>query len=183
MYVYVEHREQFGYYSFYLYDLFKVELSVREETWLFAAFATAFAVKVPLFPVHTWLPDAHTDAPTPGSVILAAILLKMGTYAFLRFGMPLFPMGVDVLAPLILLLSGIGIVYGALVAWVQSDVKKLVAYSSVSHMGYVMIGMFVLSEDGIQGAVLQMINHGISTGALFLAIGMIYERRHTRPDL
>ncbi len=147
---------------------------------LFFAFALAFSIKVPLFPLHTWLPDAHTDAPTAGSVILAAVLLKMGTYGLLRFNFNLFPEATQNYAWLFIVLAVIGIVYGALVAMVQPDIKRLVAYSSVSHMGFVMLGMFSFTEQGMQGAVYQMLNHGVSTGALFLLVGYIYERRHTR---
>ncbi len=158
----------------------------QSQTWLFAAFALAFAIKVPMFPLHTWLPDAHVEAPTPGSVILAGVLLKMGTYGFVRFGLPLFPSAAVDFVPLMVALSLVGIVYGSLVAMVQADVKKLVAYSSVAHLGFVMLGLFAFSADGsfsehgISGSVLQMVNHGLSTGALFLLVGMIYERRHTR---
>jgi NADH-quinone oxidoreductase subunit M len=148
--------------------------------WLFLAFAASFAIKVPIFPFHTWLPDAHTEAPTGGSVILAGVLLKLGTYGFLRFGLFLFPTAVVDLAPLFLTLGVIGIIYGALVATVQKDLKRLVAYSSVAHLGFIVIGVFGLSTQGLQGGVLQMVNHGLSTGALFLLVGMIYERRHTR---
>ncbi len=147
---------------------------------LFAAFALAFSIKVPLFPFHTWLPDAHTEAPTAGSVILAAILLKMGTYGLMRFNFTLFPEQAREFAPLFIVLAIIGITYGALVAMVQPDVKRLVAYSSVAHMGFVILGMFSFTEWGMQGAVYQMLNHGVSTGALFLLVGFIYERRHTR---
>jgi NADH-quinone oxidoreductase subunit M len=147
---------------------------------LFAAFAIAFSIKVPLFPFHTWLPDAHTEAPTAGSVILAAILLKMGTYGLLRFNFTLFPEASREAAPVFIVLAIIGIIYGALVAMVQPDVKRLVAYSSVSHMGFVILGMFAFNELGMQGALYQMLNHGVSTGALFLLVGMIYDRRHTR---
>ena len=154
-------------------------LSSRSH-WLFAAFALAFAIKVPMFPVHTWLPDAHTEAPTAGSVILAGVMLKMGTYGFLRFAIPLFPDGALEAVPLIAALAVIGIIYGALVAMVQPDLKRLVAYSSVSHLGFVMLGIFALNPQGIEGAIYQMLNHGLSTGALFLLVGMIYERRHTR---
>ncbi|HEX5773871.1 MAG TPA: NADH-quinone oxidoreductase subunit M, partial [Geomobilimonas sp.] len=150
------------------------------QTWLFLAFALAFAIKVPMFPLHTWLPDAHTEAPTAGSVILAAILLKMGTYGFVRFAMPLFPDATEQFTPLIATLSVIGIIYAALVAMVQEDVKKLVAYSSVAHLGFVMLGVFALNQQGVAGGMLQMLNHGVSTGALFLIVGFIYERRHTR---
>jgi NADH-quinone oxidoreductase subunit M len=155
-------------------------LSPTQQYWLFLAFFFAFAIKVPLFPLHTWLPDAHVEAPTAGSVILAGILLKMGTYGIVRFCLPLFPEATRELTPLISLLAVVGIVYGALVAMVQTDLKKLVAYSSVSHLGFVVLGIFALNEQGLQGAMYQMLNHGISTGALFLLVGMIYERRHTR---
>ena len=154
--------------------------SPRTEIWLFAAFAIAFCIKVPLFPLHTWLPDAHTEAPTAGSVILAGILLKMGTYGLLRFNLGLFPNAARAAAWLIITLAVIGIIYGALVAMVQPDVKRLVAYSSVSHMGFVVLGLFSFTELGMQGALYQMLNHGVSTGALFLFVGFIYERRHTR---
>src|ERR687886_1758391 len=148
--------------------------------WLFLAFAASFAIKVPIFPVHTWLPDAHTEAPTGGSVILAAVLLKLGTYGFLRFGLYLFPQAAVDLAPLFLTLGVIGILYGAIVAAMQRDLKRLVAYSSVAHLGFIVLGVFGLSQQGLEGGVLQMVNHGLSTGALFLLVGMIYERRHTR---
>lgn len=147
---------------------------------LFAAFAVSFAIKVPMFPFHTWLPDAHVEAPTAGSVILAGVLLKMGTYGFVRFAMPFFPYAMHQAVPIIWTLAVIGIIYGALVSMVQVDVKKLVAYSSVSHLGFVMLGLFALTSAGVQGALLQMVNHGLSTGALFLLVGVIYERRHTR---
>jgi len=147
---------------------------------IFLSFALAFAVKVPLFPVHTWLPDAHTEAPTAGSVILAGVMLKLGTYGFIRFGVYLFPKVVTDLAPVFLTLGVIGIIYGAAVATMQSDLKRLVAYSSIAHMGFIVLGIFALNSQGLEGAVLQMINHGISTGALFILVGWIYERRHTR---
>jgi NADH-quinone oxidoreductase subunit M len=152
----------------------------QTQTWLFLAFALSFGIKVPLVPLHTWLPDAHVEAPTGGSVILAGVLLKMGTYGFVRFALPLFPMASVEFAPLFFGLALAGILYGALVAMVQSDVKKLVAYSSVAHLGFVVLGTFALNVEGLGGSVLQMVNHGISTGALFLLVGMIYERRHTR---
>ncbi len=155
-------------------------ISPRAEFWLFLAFAFAFCIKVPLWPLHTWLPDAHTEAPTAGSVILAGVLLKMGTYGLLRFNFGLFPGASKQLAPVMITLAVIGIIYGALVAMVQPDVKRLVAYSSVSHMGFVVLGLFSFTEQGMQGALYQMLNHGVSTGALFLFVGMIYERRHTR---
>jgi len=154
--------------------------SSRYELVLFGAFAIAFCIKVPLFPFHTWLPDAHTEAPTAGSVILAGVLLKMGTYGLLRFNLGLFPEAAKQAAPLIIGLAVIGIIYGALVAMVQPDVKRLVAYSSVSHMGFVVLGLFSFTELGMQGALYQMLNHGVSTGALFLFVGFVYERRHTR---
>lgn len=155
-------------------------LSPRAEFWLFLAFAFAFCIKIPLFPLHTWLPDAHTEAPTAGSVILAGVLLKMGTYGLLRFNLGLFPNMSRQFAWLMITLAVIGIIYGALVAMVQPDVKRLVAYSSVSHMGFVVLGLFSFTELGMQGALYQMLNHGVSTGALFLFVGFIYERRHTR---
>jgi NADH-quinone oxidoreductase subunit M len=158
------------------------EQSFGESTarWLFAAFAISFAIKVPIFPLHTWLPDAHTEAPTAGSVILAGVLLKLGTYGFLRFGLYLFPKVSHDLAPLLLTLGVIGIIYGAIVAAVQRDLKRLIAYSSVAHLGFIILGTFALTTQGVQGGLLQMINHGLSTGALFLLVGMVYERRHTR---
>jgi len=166
------------------YDRLLVVSNIPERAalWLFAAFFLAFAVKVPMFPFHTWLPDAHVEAPTAGSVILAGIMLKMGTFGFLRFALPLFPGAAmnPTIRSIILVLAVIGIIYGALVAMVQPDFKKLVAYSSVSHLGFVMLGIFALTLQSVQGALLIMINHGISTGALFLLVGMIYERRHTR---
>jgi NADH-quinone oxidoreductase subunit M len=155
-------------------------LRVNIQLWLFAAFALAFAIKVPMFPFHTWLPDAHVEAPTAGSVILAGVLLKMGTYGFIRFAMPFFPEAAFQAVPIISVLALIGIIYGALVSMVQDDVKKLVAYSSVSHLGFVMLGLFALTPQAVSGALIQMVNHGLSTGALFLLVGIIYERRHTR---
>src|SRR5258706_445950 len=155
-------------------------ISPRTEFWLFLAFALAFCIKVPLWPLHTWLPDAHTEAPTAGSVILAGVLLKMGTYGLLRFNFGLFPNASRQMAWVMITLAVIGIIYGALVAMVQPDVKRLVAYSSVSHMGFVVLGLFSFTEQGMQGALYQMLSHGVSTGALFLFVGMIYERRHTR---
>jgi len=155
-------------------------IPINIQMWLFAAFALAFAIKVPMFPFHTWLPDAHVEAPTAGSVILAAVLLKMGAYGFLRFCLPLFPQAASEFTPLISILAIVGIIYGAMMAFVQKDVKSLVAYSSVSHLGFVMLGIFTFNIQGLQGGILQMINHGISTGGLFLIVGMLYERRHTR---
>ena len=156
-----------------------VSLPPHTELLLFGAFFLAFAIKVPLFPLHTWLPDAHTEAPTAGSVILAGVMLKLGTYGILRFCLPLFPDAAHRVAPLIAVLAIIGIVYGALVATVQTDLKRLVAYTSVSHLGFVVLGIFAFSTISIQGAIYQMLNHGISTGALFLGVGMLYDRRHT----
>ena len=155
-------------------------ISAGIQTWLFLAFAIAFAIKVPMWPLHSWLPDAHVQAPTAGSVILAGVLLKMGTYGFLRFNLPLFPEAAIQAAPWMAGLAVIGIIYGAIVSYYQQDIKKLVAYSSVSHLGFVMLGLFALNSQGIQGGILQMINHGLSTGALFLLVGMIYEQTHTR---
>jgi NADH-quinone oxidoreductase subunit M len=169
-----------GTYSFDLLEINKLPIPLGAQFWLFAAFALAFAIKVPMFPFHTWLPDAHVEAPTAGSVILAGVLLKMGTYGFLRFCLPLFPNAFIDFVPLFSILAIIGIIYGALVSMRQEDVKSLVAFSSVSHLGFVMLGIFALNLQGIEGGLLQMINHGISTGALFLIVGMIYERRHSR---
>ncbi|MFA6467259.1 MAG: NADH-quinone oxidoreductase subunit M [Bacteroidota bacterium] len=171
-----------GYFTTNLQKLYAIApgIPMGIQVWMFLAFALSFAIKVPLFPLHTWLPDAHVQAPTAGSVILAGVLLKMGTYGLIRFCLPLFPQASFQFTPLLATLSVIGIVYGALVAMVQTDVKKLVAYSSVSHLGFVVLGIFSMTEEGIQGAMIQMINHGLSTGALFLLVGMIYDRRHTR---
>ena len=179
-----QYKLQFGSYSTLITDLYQVTLPGKgfwsAQSILFLAFAFAFAIKVPLFPLHTWLPDAHVQAPTAGSVILAAVLLKMGGYGLMRFGMPLFPEAVAYYQIPFMVLGAIAIVYGAWMALVQPDVKKLVAYSSVSHMGYVIFGLFSLNEIAVTGSLYQMLNHGISTGALFLLVGMIYERRHTR---
>ena len=169
-----------GQYTFDLLELYRLAIPGGAQTWFFLAFAVAFAIKVPMFPFHTWLPDAHVEAPTAGSVILAGVLLKMGTYGFLRFCLPLFPQASREFIPLISWLAIIGIIYGALVSMVQPDLKKMVAYSSVSHLGFVMLGIFAMNVQGIEGGILQMVNHGLSTGALFLIVGMIYERRHTR---
>ena len=175
------HQSVTGVPSFDLLDLERVGLDPgRTQTYLFLAFAVAFAIKVPLFPFHTWLPDAHVEAPTAGSVILAGVLLKMGTYGLLRFAFPLFPDAAREFAPYIAVLAVVGVVYGALVAMVQPDMKKLVAYSSVSHLGIVVLGLCALNVNGIQGAVYQMLAHGISTGGLFLIVGMLSDRRHTR---
>lgn len=183
-YLAYQHKVQFGTYSTALVDLYKVHIAGggihSPQSILFLAFALAFAIKVPLFPLHTWLPDAHVQAPTAGSVILAAILLKMGGYGFMRLAFPLFPDAVATFQIPFMILGAIAIIYGAWVAMVQPDIKKLVAYSSVSHMGYVIIGLFSLNAIAATGAYYQMLNHGVSTGALFLLVGMIYERRHTR---
>ena len=180
LYLAYQHNAQHQSVTFDLLQLYNLNLSLPEQKWLFAAFALSFAIKVPLFPFHTWLPDAHVEAPTGGSVILAGVLLKMGTYGFLRFAMPLFPEAAHAAVPIIMALAVIGIIYGALVAMVQPDLKKLVAYSSVSHLGFVVLGLFAFNVQGVEGAVYQMLNHGLSTGALFLLVGMVYERRHTR---
>ncbi len=169
-----------GQYSFDLLKLYELNVPSHLQIWFFLAFAVAFAVKVPLFPFHTWLPDAHVEAPTAGSVILAGVMLKMGTYGLVRFAFPLFPLAANFFAPYIATLAVIGIIYGALVAMVQPDMKKLVAYSSVSHLGFVVLGICAMNTQGVQGAVYQMLNHGISTGGLFLIVGMLSDRRHTR---
>jgi len=179
-----QHQIQFGTYSTALVDLYRLKVAGggygSTQSLLFLAFSLAFAIKVPLFPLHTWLPDAHVQAPTAGSVILAGVLLKMGGYGFIRFAFPLFPEAVQQYQIPFMILGSIAIVYGAWVAMIQPDIKKLVAYSSVSHMGYVILGLFALNPIGVTGSVYQMLNHGISTGGLFLLVGMIYERRHTR---
>jgi NADH-quinone oxidoreductase subunit M len=158
----------------------ELAFSTSTERWLFLAFGIAFAIKVPMWPLHSWLPDAHVQAPTAGSVILAGVLLKMGTYGFVRFNLPLFPEASETFAPYVCVLAVIGIIYGAWVSYGQKDMKKLVAYSSISHLGFVMLGIFALNPAGIQGGILQMVNHGISTGGLFLLVGVLYERRHTK---
>ena len=179
--LYWQHGAATGVYTFDLPVLSRYVLAPGlAQDLMFLAFALAFAIKVPLFPFHTWLPDAHVEAPTAGSVILAGVLLKMGTYGFLRFCLPLFPDASIRFAPWVFALAVIGIIYGAWVSTVQPDLKKLVAYSSVSHLGFVMVGLFTLTAQGLVGGIIQMINHGLSTGALFLMVGMIYERRHTR---
>jgi len=178
--VYFYHQSATGVYTFDITQFHELNIPYNQQWWIFLSFFLGFAVKVPMFPFHTWLPDAHTDAPTAGSVILAAILLKMGTYGFIRFSLPILPEATQDFVPMMVLLSIIGIIYGALVAMAQRDWKRLVAYSSVSHMGMVMLGMFALTPVGITGSIVQQLNHGISTGALFLIVGIVYERRHTR---
>ncbi len=178
--LYFHYGKTTGTYTFDLLKMYGLSIPFHMQFWMFLAFGLAFAIKVPMFPFHTWLPDAHTEAPTVGSVILAAVLLKMGTYGFLRFNMPLFPQAAHYFIPLFSILAIIGIVYGALVSMMQKDLKRLIAFSSVSHLGFVMLGLFTFTISGIQGGIIQMINHGLSTGALFLIVGMIYERRHTR---
>jgi NADH-quinone oxidoreductase subunit M len=169
-----------GVHTFNVLELYKANIPLVKQYWLFGAFALSFAIKVPMFPLHTWLPDAHTEAPTAGSVILAGVLLKMGTYGFLRFAIPLFPTAAFDAAPIISTLAVIGIIYGAVVSMMQPDLKRMIAFSSVSHLGYVMLGMFAFNMQGLEGSIYQMLNHGISTGGLFLIVGMVYERRHTR---
>ncbi|MDD4051734.1 MAG: NADH-quinone oxidoreductase subunit M [candidate division Zixibacteria bacterium] len=178
--LYFHFHDQTGRYTFDLMQIMALPLPRTLQLWLFGAFGLAFAIKVPMWPFHTWLPDAHVEAPTAGSVILAGVLLKMGVYGFLRFCLPLFPVATFEFMPLISILAVIGVIYGALVAMVQKDIKSLVAFSSVSHMGFVMLGMMTLNQQGLSGSILQMVNHGVSTGALFILVGMIYERRHTR---
>ena len=182
LYLFTRAKTLLGFPTFAYADLLQIPLTGTEQLWLFGAFALAFSVKVPVFPFHTWLPDAHVEAPTPGSVILAAVLLKMGTYGFLRFLLPLFPLAAQhpTVVTTMLVLGVIGILYTAWVAAVQPDAKKLVAYTSVAHMGFVVLGVFALTVNGLQGGLVVMISHGISTGALFLLLGMLYERRHTR---
>jgi NADH-quinone oxidoreductase subunit M len=180
LYVVASYAQLAGHYTFDLQELSSLVLPALPQYFLFGAFALAFAIKVPMFPFHTWLPDAHVQAPTGGSVILAAVLLKLGVYGFLRFAMPLFPVASQTIGPVLAGLGVVGIIYGAYAAWVQRDLKKLVAYSSVSHMGFILLGLFAMNRHGISGAILQMINHGVSTGALFLLVGVIYDRRHSR---
>jgi NADH-quinone oxidoreductase subunit M len=178
--LYFLNQRETGEYTFNILKYYELNLPINIQFWLFLAFFLAFAIKVPMFPFHTWLPDAHVEAPTAGSVILAGVLLKMGTYGFLRFSLPIFPQATISAVPVISILALIGIIYGALVSIAQSDIKKLVAYSSVSHLGYCMLGMFALNLEGVEGSIIQMVNHGLSTGALFLSVGILYERRHTR---
>lgn len=174
------HRDQTGVLGFSYPAMLALDLDPAVQRWLFAAFALAFAIKVPVFPFHTWLPDAHVEAPTAGSVLLAGVLLKLGTYGLLRFNLPLFPDATLAFIPLLAVLAVAGIIYGAAVAIVQPDLKKLVAYSSVSHLGFIVLGTFALTSQSLQGGVIQMVNHGLTTGALFLLVGIIYERRHTK---
>jgi NADH-quinone oxidoreductase subunit M len=180
--LYFQYYEQFGVYTFEIAELMKLNLPLYLQQWVFWSFFVGFAIKVPMFPFHTWLPDAHVEAPTAGSVILASVLLKMGTYGFLRFSLPLLPQAsIDkTIVQILAVLSIVGIIYGALVSLMQQDWKKLIAYSSVSHLGFCTLGIFALNPNGIAGSVIQQINHGISTGMLFLIIGIVYERRHTR---
>jgi NADH-quinone oxidoreductase subunit M len=180
--LYFQHFQQFGFYSFEISDLMRVNMPLGVQQWVFWAFFLGFAIKVPMFPFHTWLPDAHVEAPTGGSVILAAVLLKMGTYGFIRFSVPLLPQASmdKTIVQILAVLSIIGIIYGALVSLMQKDWKKLVAYSSVSHLGFCTLGIFAMNPNGLAGSVIQQINHGISTGMLFLVVGVVYERRHTR---
>ena len=180
LYLYAQYHAATGVFSFDYVALSRLSLPYEPQLLCFLAFALAFAIKVPIFPLHTWLPDAHVEAPTGGSVILAGVLLKFGTYGFLRFALPLFPLAADAMAPLIVTLAVVGIVFGALMAYVQNDAKKLVAYSSVSHLGFVVLGIFSMSQMAMQGAIFQMLAHGISTGGLFLGVGVLYDRRHTR---
>lgn len=182
LFLYFHHHTVTGVFTFHIPALYQTAplIPFHYAIWLFVAFFIGFAIKVPMFPFHTWLPDAHVEAPTAGSVILAGVLLKMGTYGMLRFCLPLFPQASKDLAPIVCVVAIIGILYGALVAMVQPDMKKLVAYSSVAHMGFVVLGIFAFNMNGLEGAIYQMCNHGVSTGALFLLVGMLYERRHTR---
>jgi NADH-quinone oxidoreductase subunit M len=180
VYLSLRHARATGVPSFDIITLYGTPLTYTEQVWLFAAFTLAFMIKIPMVPFHTWLPDAHTEAPTGGSVDLASVLLKMGAYAFLRFSLPMFPLAAQDAFPLIMVLAVVGIIYGALVAYPQPDMKRLVAYSSVSHMGFVMLGLYAFNSTGVTGGVLQMVNHGLSTGALFILVGLIYDRTHTR---
>jgi NADH-quinone oxidoreductase subunit M len=180
LYLAVIHRAMTGSWSFLISDLARLSFPAGTQAILFFAFALAFAIKVPVFPLHTWLPDAHTEAPTAGSILLAGVLLKLGVYGYLRFALPLFPEASLRYAPWVGVLGIVGVVYGAFVAYAQKDMKRLVAYSSVSHLGLVVVGIGAFTASALSGSVLQMINHGLSTGALFLLVGVLYERRHTR---
>ena len=180
IFIYYSFHNQYGYYSFDIFDLYKTNLTGKIALFSFFSFLIAFAIKVPIFPFHTWLPDAHVEAPTAGSVILAGILLKMGIYGYIRFLIPLFPQLSYNYAPYIAIFGVIGVIYSSLVAWVQKDIKKMIAYSSIAHLGLIILGVFSFRKEAVSGAILQMLNHGLSTGALFLLIGVLYERRHTR---
>jgi NADH-quinone oxidoreductase subunit M len=180
LYLVQQYKEQTGHYSFELRELKLLLLPATTQLWLFSAFALAFAIKVPLVPLHTWLPETYVQAPTAGTVMLSGVMVKLATYGFLRFAMPLFPSGSHRASATLVMLAVIGILYGAYCAWAQTDVKRLIAYSSVSHLGFVMLGIYTLSSDGLRGSLLQMVNHGISTGALFLLVGVIYERSTAR---
>jgi len=179
-YLYSSYYKATGIFSLNIFDFHQFAIPPNVQIWLFLAFALAFAIKVPMFPFHTWLPDAHVEAPTAGSVVLAAVLLKMGAYGFLRFAMPIFPDALKIFLPYLSVLALIGIIYGGLMALIQKDIKSLVAYSSVSHMGLIMLAMFSLNATAVEGSIYQMLNHGLSTGALFLCVGILYERAHTR---
>lgn len=178
--LYIEHARVTGVPTLDIVELANARYGFDFQLWVFIAFAIAFAIKVPMWPLHTWLPDAHVDAPTAGSVVLAGVLLKMGSYGFLRFSLPMLPDATRAAVPVMLVLATIAILYGALVAWQQTDFKKLIAYSSVAHMGFIMVGIFALNQQGVEGAIIQMFNHGTTTGALFLIVGMLYERLHHR---
>ncbi len=180
IYLYVQYHDVTQVWTFDYAALSSLVMTPRQQLVCFLAFGLAFAIKVPLFPLHTWLPDAHVEAPTSGSVLLAAVMLKMGTYGILRFAMPLFPLGVAVCAPYVSVLAVVGIIYGSLVAFAQKDIKKMIAYSSVAHLGFVVLGLMMWNEKAVDGAVYQMLAHGISTGGLFLCVGVLYERRHTK---
>jgi len=182
LYLYFRHKQMTGVGSFAYLDLLQLPLTIREQMWLFGAFGLAFAVKIPMFPFHTWLPDAHVEAPTPGSVVLAAVMLKLGAFGFMRFLLPFFPNAAThpTIVGIMMALGLMGIIYAAWVAAVQPDAKKLIAYTSVAHMGFIVLGIFAYTIQGMQGAIIIMLSHGLSTGAMFLLLGMLYERRHTR---
>ena len=180
IYIFILHYDQTGNFTFNILRLYNTHIPINLQILLFIALFLGFAIKIPVFPFHTWLPDAHTEAPTAGSVILAGVLLKFGVYGFFRFAMPLLPGATLMLAPIVIIIGVIGVLYGALVSIVQKDLKRLVAFSSVSHMGFIMLGLFAMSAISVDGSILQLLNHGITTGALFLFVGMLYERAHTR---